>query len=144
MKYTRGNMRTKLHQTKKQHPKMRGGMSEDNEQVKLFLPPNEPLSCSICKSDVFMKRDATFKKSKTQQVFTSFINMNDNPLNDISVTCYFCSNCGNGMMVRSPVQGVLDGPSQNYKNLITAQPLNNQPQQTNGEQPPAKKKWWPF
>ena len=62
-----------------------------------------PISCAICGTKEFQVRNASFQKSKLQNYLMDLaLGESGGPLNDISVTCYFCNHCGNCITVRDP------------------------------------------
>lgn len=114
------------HRSKKHFPKhlknntkrSRGGgwltsniKGADNYLVNLSYGDN-PIFCSICKSYNFQLRNATVRKSKLQQGIVG-----DSILNEISLNCYFCNNCGNAIIIRDPK--TKDYSNNNYSNLVT-------------------------
>ena len=83
----------------------------DNFLVNISYGDN-PISCSICKSYDFQLRNATLRKSKLQQHLVG-----NSVLNEISLNCYFCNNCGNAIIIRDPK--TKDYSHNNYDNLVT-------------------------
>jgi len=80
-----------------------GSFSSDNKITTLSFE-NNPIVCDVCKNTEFQQRDGTIGKSKTNEFITGAI-LGDtlSGVNDISIRCYFCNNCGNAIFVRYPM-----------------------------------------
>jgi len=75
---------------------------------------NAEIACSLCKNNVFLMRSGTIGKSKLGNIATDAIFGEDaNLIMDISITCYFCSNCGNAIVVRDAKQA-----GSEYANIV--------------------------
>ena len=76
---------------------------------------NRSIKCALCANTVFMMRNGTIGKSKLGNLATDFVFGEDsNLVMDISITCYFCSNCGNAIVIRDAKQG----NEQVYSNVV--------------------------
>ena len=63
------------------------------------------IKCALCTKNVFMMRNGTIGKSKMGNIATDIVFGEDaNDILDISITCYFCSNCGNAIIIRDAIQ----------------------------------------
>jgi predicted RNA-binding Zn-ribbon protein involved in translation (DUF1610 family) len=66
---------------------------------------NGQIACSLCNNTVFLMRNGTIGKSKLGNIATDVVFGEDaNLVMDISITCYFCSNCGNTIVIRDAKQ----------------------------------------
>ena len=105
-------VKTKKPKRKNNTTKKRGGSmfgyvtGVDNNLVTLSCN-DKSIQCSICNNPQFQFRNGTVGKSKTQAVLFSFVS-DETKLNDISINCYFCNNCGNAIFVRDPKTSTTD------------------------------------
>jgi len=97
-----------------------GGLFEDNDLVNISYN-GKMITCNVCAKTVFQKRNASIMKSKLQQSMFAFVTDSNNAdaLNDISITIYFCNECGNAITVRDPKIK----SDKNYINLIRDQKI---------------------
>jgi hypothetical protein len=99
-------------------------IASDNVLVHINLPTNgndSLIKCSICGHEKFQERKATVGKSKTANFLTNtFLGVNSSDtIEDISIVCYFCNNCGDAIIVRDPKAKHED----NYKNIIVSKKI---------------------
>ena len=72
---------------------------------KYCILKNGIVKCALCANNVFMMRNGTIGKSKLGNVANDIVfGENSNNVMDISITCYFCSNCGNSIIIRDAKQ----------------------------------------
>ena len=76
---------------------------------------NGTIKCALCTKNIFMMRNGTIGKSKLGNMANDIVFGEDaNAILDISITCYFCSNCGNAIFIRDEKQK----SETVYKNMV--------------------------
>jgi hypothetical protein len=87
----------------------------DNDLVTISYQ-TKPLKCTICSNKYFQRRLGTFGKSKLANIgYNMVLGDSADTFEDISVTCYFCNQCGQAIIVRDPKASTED-----YQRIITS------------------------
>ena len=108
---------------KKRTKKTKGGgifgtLTADNNLVTISTMDKQ-IKCAICKNDTFQFREGTVGKSKSDTILNDFLFGHEfNGILDISITLYFCNNCGNSIIVRDPKSTLGRMNIMNYDNII--------------------------